>query len=290
MKNKETIYEGIVHSDLRKKVLLKINLILLPIFSLLTLFVISLSMGFTGPRAPPPEAGLVSRLLGIPDLLFWLILYIIIIPYLVINIITFISMSMYIRNYSFSVSENNIVINHGVFTKTKATIPYIRIQNVNIVSGVFDRLFKLYTVKIETAGASRGGSSTSPLQFRPEGYITGIKEPDIIEEKINAMIKKHSQIPVGLEDKIFKPEELAFDNFISYILSKMREGETLKTRIKELREKKGLSQVQLAEKVGVPIQTIKYLEEGRYNPSLTLAYKIALILEHKVEELFEFNE
>ena len=38
---------------------------------------------------------------------------------------------------------------------------------------------------------------------------------------------KYSAVPSGLEDKIFKPEELAFDNFISYILSKMREGEKL---------------------------------------------------------------
>jgi putative transcriptional regulator len=289
MKKKETIYEGIVHSDLRKKVLLKINLILIPIFSLITLFVISLSMGFTGPRTPP-EGSPASYLVGFSDLLFWLILNVIIIPYIVINIIISISMSMYIRNYSFNVSENNIVIHHGVFTKTKATIPYIRIQNVNVVSGIFDRLFKLYTVKIETAGASRGGASTSAIQFRPEGYIPGIKEPDIIEDKINDMMKKHSQIPEELEDKIFKPEELAFDNFISYILSKMREGETLKTRVKELREEKNLSSAQLAEKVGVPIQTIKYLEEGRYNPSLTLAYKIASVLEHKIEDLFEFIE
>ena len=101
------------------------------------------------------------------------------------------------------------------------------------------------------------------------------------------MIKKHSQVTVGLEDKLFKPEDLAFDNFISYILSKMREGEKLKTRIKELREKAKMSGIQLAEKVGVPIQTIQYLEEGRYNPSLSLAYKIAEVLNCKIEDLFQ---
>ena len=60
------------------------------------------------------------------------------------------------------------------------------------------------------------------------------------------MMIKFSAIPSGLEDNIFKPEELAFDNFISYILSKMREGEKLKTSIKELREKVNLSAAQLA--------------------------------------------
>ncbi|MFX0010718.1 MAG: helix-turn-helix transcriptional regulator [Candidatus Hermodarchaeota archaeon] len=66
----------------------------------------------------------------------------------------------------------------------------------------------------------------------------------------------------------------------------MREGELLKTSIKDLREKKNISVSQLAEKVGVPIQTIIYLEEGRYNPSLTLAFKIAEVLNCKIEDLF----
>ena len=101
------------------------------------------------------------------------------------------------------------------------------------------------------------------------------------------MMTKYSQIPSGLDDKIFKPEELAFDNFISYILSKMREGEHLKTTIKEKREAANLTAAGLAEKVGVPIQTIKFLEEGRYNPSLTLAYRIADVLQCKLEDLFK---
>jgi putative transcriptional regulator len=101
------------------------------------------------------------------------------------------------------------------------------------------------------------------------------------------MMTKYSAVPSGLEDKIFKPEELAFDNFISYILSKMREGEKLKTSITELREKANFSAADLAEKVGVPLQTINYLAEGRYNPSLALAYKIAQVLHCKIEDLFK---
>jgi putative transcriptional regulator len=67
----------------------------------------------------------------------------------------------------------------------------------------------------------------------------------------------------------------------------MREGEKLKTSIKELREDLNLTAAKLAEIVGVPIQTINYLEEGRYNPSLTLAYKIAQALNCKIEDLFK---
>ncbi|MEJ2293441.1 MAG: helix-turn-helix transcriptional regulator [Candidatus Lokiarchaeota archaeon] len=69
----------------------------------------------------------------------------------------------------------------------------------------------------------------------------------------------------------------------------MREGELLQTSIKELREKVNLSASQLAEKVGVPLQTIQYLEEGRYNPSLVLAYKIAEALNCTIEVLFKLK-
>jgi len=180
------------------------------------------------------------------------------------------------------------MINHGVFTQTKGNIPYSRIQNFNITTGIFDRLVGTYTLNVETAGSAAAAAAAAQKGIvRAEGYIPGLKEPHMIVEKIKEMMTKYSAIPSGLEDKIFKPEELAFDNFISYILSKMREGERLKTTIKELREMTNISMAQLAEKIEVPIQTIKYLEEGKYNPSLTLAMKIADVLNCKVEDLFK---
>lgn len=290
MKKKEFSYEGIIHSSWRTKTLLKMNVILIPIFTMITLFLFLATFGEEGTqrRAPPgsPGGGPIENIIGVPELLFWLVLYVVIIPYLIIMIISAFSLSSYVKNYTFEVLENNLVIHHGVFTKTKATIPFMQIQNISIVRGVFDRLFKISTVKIETAGKSRGGPSPGLITIHPEGHIPGLKDPDVIEEKINERLKKYAHFPSDLEEKLFKPEELAFDNFISYILSKMREGEALKTNIKELREKMNYSSTQLAEKVGVPIQTIKYLEEGRYNPSLTLAYKIAKVLNCKIEDLF----
>ena len=210
----------------------------------------------------------------------------VIIPYIVIALISAWYFSAYFKNFSFLVHEHEIIINHGVFTKIRGTIPYKRIQNINIVNGIFDRMFKTYTVKIETAGHSPVSSGKS-RGIAPEGYIPGLKDPYIIEKKIMEMITRSSSSTGAFEEKIFKPEELAFDNFISYILSKMREGEMLKTSIKTLREGIGMTAAQLAEKVDVPIQTITYLEEGRYSPSLLLAYKIAEVLNCKVEDLFE---
>lgn len=63
----------------------------------------------------------------------------------------------------------------------------------------------------------------------------------------------------------------------------------MKTRIKELRVKYHLTQEALAEKVDVTRQTILFLEKGKYNPSLRLAYKIAHVFNLKIEEIFSFE-
>ncbi|SHJ28027.1 helix-turn-helix transcriptional regulator [Aquimarina spongiae] len=60
----------------------------------------------------------------------------------------------------------------------------------------------------------------------------------------------------------------------------------MKTRIKELRFKENLTQVELAEKVGVRRETIVFLEKGKYNPSLKLAYDISKVFHLKIEEVF----
>lgn len=64
----------------------------------------------------------------------------------------------------------------------------------------------------------------------------------------------------------------------------------MKTRIKELREKNGLTQEVLAHKVNVTRQTILFLEKGKYNPSLRLAYKIARVFGVTIEDLFSFED
>lgn len=59
-----------------------------------------------------------------------------------------------------------------------------------------------------------------------------------------------------------------------------------KNRLKELRDKKALSQEKLAEMAGVTRQTIISIEGGRYVPSLELALKFARIFRCRVEDLF----
>lgn len=77
-------------------------------------------------------------------------------------------------------------------------------------------------------------------------------------------------------------------DFPMILLSK--KGVGMKTRIKEFRARYNMTQEELARKVGVRRETIVFLEKGKYNPSLKLAYKVAKVLNTTIEELFIFDE
>jgi putative transcriptional regulator len=61
-------------------------------------------------------------------------------------------------------------------------------------------------------------------------------------------------------------------------------------RIKELRARRDLSQLELAKLVGVRRETIVFLEKGKYNPSLRLAHDIAKYFGLPIEEVFLFDD
>jgi putative transcriptional regulator len=62
------------------------------------------------------------------------------------------------------------------------------------------------------------------------------------------------------------------------------------SRVREKRTGAGLTQVQLAEMVGVTRQTIIAIEKGNYTPSVLLALKLSRVLKSTVEELFDYVE
>ena len=63
----------------------------------------------------------------------------------------------------------------------------------------------------------------------------------------------------------------------------------MRNRIKELRARHDLTQDGLAKKVNVRRETIVFLEKGKYNPSLKLAYDIAQVFKLTIEEVFYFD-
>jgi len=64
----------------------------------------------------------------------------------------------------------------------------------------------------------------------------------------------------------------------------------MKNRIEEIRRERGILQEELAKALGVSRQTISSLERGRYNPSIFLAHKIAVLFGMAIEEVFIFEE
>ena len=66
-------------------------------------------------------------------------------------------------------------------------------------------------------------------------------------------------------------------------------GRRLYNRIALLRQERGISRQQLADKIGVNVQTIGYLERGEYNPSLDLAFKISEYFDLPIEMIFSTN-
>ena len=64
----------------------------------------------------------------------------------------------------------------------------------------------------------------------------------------------------------------------------------MKNKIEELRNTKGLTQEDFANLMEVSRQTISSLENGKYNPSIFLTYKISKFFNLKIEDVFIFEE
>lgn len=64
----------------------------------------------------------------------------------------------------------------------------------------------------------------------------------------------------------------------------------MKNRVEEIRSERGIRQDELAKALGVSRQTISSIENGRYNPSISLAFKLARYFEVSIEELFIYEE
>ena len=64
----------------------------------------------------------------------------------------------------------------------------------------------------------------------------------------------------------------------------------MKNRIEEIRKMRGIRQEELAKMLGVSRQTVSSLENGRYNPSISLAFKVARCFGMSIEEIFIYEE
>lgn len=64
----------------------------------------------------------------------------------------------------------------------------------------------------------------------------------------------------------------------------------MRTQMREIRADRGITQEALADAVDATRQTVLFLEKGKYNPSLRLAWRISRILGRPIEEIFSFED
>ena len=70
----------------------------------------------------------------------------------------------------------------------------------------------------------------------------------------------------------------------------MERRRTVKNRLEEIRKERGIKQEELAAALEVSRQTIGSLENGRYNPSIILAFKLARYFNMSIEDIFIYEE
>ena len=100
-------------------------------------------------------------------------------------------------------------------------------------------------------------------------------------------------IQVSFHEKIIAQFYLPLNHLGRIMESKLdiREGGIfLKNRLEEIRREHGLKQEELADILEVSRQTIGSLENGRYNPSIILAFKIARYFHMNIEDIFIYEE
>jgi len=97
---------------------------------------------------------------------------------------------LFYDTYYYQIKDSEIIVEFGVFFHKRTTIPFKRIQNVNVVQGPILRLYGVKSIQIETAGGSiyRPGPTGTGLS---EGQIPGPENPEELADLIIEKVKKY---------------------------------------------------------------------------------------------------
>lgn len=124
------------------------------------------------------------------------------------------------RCYTYCLSENEIIIRKGIVRIDRITIPFEKIQNINISRSILERLLNIATIKIETAGANPGEA---------EGIIPGVEDyRSLVDQILDRVEHVHRDEPRTSEASERFPEMKKI----------MDELTLLKQELKKIREEK----------------------------------------------------
>ena len=115
---------------------------------------------------------------------------------IVIMVIAYIWSKLMYRFWKYELTEHAIKIEKGVIMKKYISIPYDRVQNVDIIRGLMARILGLSDLQIQTAGYS-GGYSGRGRGMRTEGRLPGLA-PDVAEQLRERLVHRAQGAKQGL--------------------------------------------------------------------------------------------
>ncbi|MCK5416758.1 PH domain-containing protein [Candidatus Parcubacteria bacterium] len=126
----------------------------------------------------------ISNLINMINFYYWSMFLV----FIILVLISYVCAQLSYRFYKYKLTDNEYMAEQGIIWKRYVSIPYSRIQNVDIHRGVIDRLLGLSDLQIHTAGYS----STSATQLGSEGQLPGIscEEAKILRDKLIHRVKQ----------------------------------------------------------------------------------------------------
>jgi len=125
----------------------------------------------------------------------------------------------YYSSITYILTNDEIVVEKGVWWKRKSFVPYNRITNICVVQGPIARRFGLGTVRIQTAGFSGGGSAGGRVA---EAVILGVKNFEDIRDVIMSFVRRVRPVAVEAEGEAPAPKDI--DKQILNELRKIRKA------------------------------------------------------------------
>ncbi|MDP8207600.1 MAG: PH domain-containing protein [Candidatus Electryonea clarkiae] len=101
---------------------------------------------------------------------------------------------LFLKRLEYSIGNDSIHLKSGVLWRKRVTIPYVKVTNIDITQGPFERSFGIGQVKVQTAGASG--------QTKAEMVMVGIKETEVIRDEIFNRIRKFSSPQMAEKSEI----------------------------------------------------------------------------------------
>ena len=128
------------------------------------------------------------------------------VPLFLLIVFTWYWIAQYYASISYALTDNEIVVQKGVWWKKKSYVPYNRITNINILQGPISRRFQLGTVLIQTAGFSGAAGSAGA---RPaEAVIFGVKNFEEIKDKLMNFVREIRPVAVEARAEALAPQDI----------------------------------------------------------------------------------